>query len=130
METDFGMQKRLDASFDDALARVPEALAAEGFGVLTEIDVQATLKKKLGTDTRRYRILGACNPPFAHDALAIDPRAGLMMPCNVAVYEDDEGRAVVLAVKPSQSAAATGNPRLMELAAQVEARLERALSRL
>jgi uncharacterized protein (DUF302 family) len=124
------MQKNLSIGFEEALTRVPEALSTEGFGVLTEIDVQATLKKKLDVDTRRYRILGACNPPFARDALAIDPRAGLMMPCNVAVYEDDEGRAVVLAVKPSQSAAATGNPQLIELAEKVEQKLARALSAL
>ena len=130
MTTPFALQKTLDATFDEALARVPEALKAEGFGILTEIDVQATMKQKLGADMRRYKILGACNPPFAHEALTIDLAAGLMMPCNVVVHETDDHKAVVLAVDPTQSAAATGNPKLTELAVAVRERLERALARL
>ncbi len=117
-------------TYDEALARLPEALKAEGFGVLTEIDVQATLKQKLGADFRRYKILGACNPPFAHQALGIDLLAGLMMPCNVVVYETDDGRARVFAVDPTQSAAATGNAELADLAAAVRDKLARALDRL
>ena len=105
----FGIQKTLDLGFDGALARVPEALKAEGFGVLTEIDVQATLKKKLDVDFRRYRILGACNPPFAHRALQHSLDVGMLMPCNVIVYETDDGKTVVSAVDPMQTMAAQGD---------------------
>jgi len=124
------MKKTLRATYDEALARVPEALKSEGFGVLTEIDVQATLKQKLGVDFRRYTILGACNPPFAHEALQADLEVGLMMPCNVLVYEDDDRRAVVVAIDPTKTVAATENARLVELAASVKEKLSRALQRL
>jgi uncharacterized protein (DUF302 family) len=83
--TTFGLRRELRSSFDEALPKVTEALKSEGFGVLTEIDVRDTLKKKLGVDFRRYRILGACNPPFAHEALQAEIEAGLSMPCNVVV---------------------------------------------
>ncbi len=128
--TTFAMRKALRATYDEALTRVPEALKSEGFGVLTEIDVKSTLEEKLGVDFRRYKILGACNPPFAHEALTARLEVGLMMPCNVVVYEDDEGRAVVLAIDPTQTMAATGDPKLAELAASVKDRLGRALSKL
>jgi uncharacterized protein (DUF302 family) len=128
--SNFGIQKRLDASYEEALARVPEALEAEGFGILTRIDVQATLKQKLGADFRRYEILGACNPPLAHQALQAELEVGLMMPCNVIVYEGDDGRAVVTAVDPTQTMAAGGDPRLMQLAESVKEKLGRALSSL
>lgn len=128
--TTFGMTKALRATYDEALARVPEALKAEGFGVLTEIDVQHTLKQKLGVDFRRYKILGACNPPFAHEALEVDLEAGLMLPCNVVVYEGDDRRAMVLAIDPTKTVAATGNPKLAELAEAVKNKLTRALGRL
>ena len=130
MTTSFGMKKVLRASYDEALARVPEALSSEGFGVLTEIDVAATLKKKLDVDFRRYKILGACNPPFAHQALSTDLEVGLAMPCNVVVFEDDEKRAVVLAIDPTKTVAASGNAKLGELAEQVKDKLARALARL
>jgi uncharacterized protein (DUF302 family) len=128
--TTFGMNKTLGVTYDEALVRVPEALKSEGFGVLTEIDVQATLKQKLGVDFRRYRILGACNPPFAHEALQAELEAGLMMPCNVVVYENDEGHAVVMAIDPTRAVAGADNPRLVELAASIKAKLGRALDRL
>jgi uncharacterized protein (DUF302 family) len=128
--TTFGIRKPLRATYDEALARVPEALKSEGFGVLTEIDIQGTLKQKLGVDFRRYKILGACNPPFAHEALVEDLVAGLLLPCNVVVYEGDDGRAVVMAVDPSQTVAATGNPKLASLAERVGDKLARAISRL
>jgi uncharacterized protein (DUF302 family) len=124
------MKKTLRATYDEALARVPEALASEGFGVLTEIDVQATLKQKLGVDFRRYKILGACNPPFAHEALQAELEVGLLMPCNVVVYEDDDRRAVVVAIDPTKTVAAAENARLVELAASVKDKLGRALERL
>jgi len=126
----FIMKRELAATYAEALARVPEALKAEGFGVLTEIDVQATLKQKLGVDHRPYKILGACNPPLAHRALSTDLAIGVMLPCNVVVYEDDGGRAVVLTIDPTQTIAATGNPALVELATEVRGRLARVLERL
>lgn len=125
-----GMKRELSMSYAQALEKVPAALETEGFGVLTEIDVAATLKQKLGAEFRPYRILGACNPPFAHQALQTDLGAGLMMPCNVIVYQGDDSRAVVMAVDPTRTAAATGNPVLMQLAAEVKAKLGRALEQL
>jgi uncharacterized protein (DUF302 family) len=126
----FGIQKTLDVGFDVALARVPEALKAEGFGVLTEIDVQATLKKKLDVDFRRYRILGACNPPFAHRALQHSLDVGMLMPCNVIVYETDTGKTVVSAVDPMQTMAAQGDPALRPLADEVRQKLQRVIDAL
>jgi len=126
----FGIRKTLDIGFDEALARVPEALKAEGFGVLTEIDVQATLKKKLDVDFRRYRILGACNPPFAHRALQHSLDVGMLMPCNVIVYETDDGKTVVSAVDPLQTMAAQGDPAIRPLAAEVEQKLRRVVDSL
>jgi len=128
--TTFAMQRTLPQGFDEALARVSEALKTEGFGVLTEIDVRQTLQQKLGVEFRRYKILGACNPPFAHKALETDLEAGLMMPCNVAVYEGDDGRVTVLATDPQQTARATGNPELVRLSGVVKDKLERALAQL
>lgn len=116
--------------FDEVLARLPDLLKAEGFGILTEVDVRKTLDEKLGVPFRRYRILGACNPPFAHEALQIDLGAGLAMPCNVVVYEGDDGGTVVLAVDPMATVAALGNPDLERLATDVRDRLRRALGRL
>ena len=126
----FGIRKVLRATYDEALARVPEALKAEGFGVLTEIDVQSTLKQKLGVDFRRYKILGACNPPLAHKALQAELEIGLMLPCNVVVYEGDDGKAVVLAVDPTKTLVITGNPKLEELAGAVKEKLTRAMEKL
>ena len=126
----FGIQKTLDTGFDDALAKVPKALEAEGFGVLTEIDVQQTLKKKLDVDFRRYRILGACNPPFAHQALQQSLDVGLLMPCNVIVYETDGGRTIVSAVDPMQTMAAQGDPAMRPLAEAVQQKLRKVLDSL
>ena len=128
--TTFGIRKALRATYDEALARVPEALKAEGFGVLTEIDVQSTLKQKLGVDFRRYKILGACNPPLAHEALQAELEIGLMLPCNVVVYEGDDGKAVVLAIDPTKTLATMGNPKLEELAEAVKEKLTRAMEKL
>ncbi len=126
----FGIQKTLDMGFDDALRRIPEALKTEGFGVLTEIDVQQTLKKKLDVDFRRYRILGACNPPFAHKALQHSLDVGMLMPCNVIVYETDEGRTVVSAVDPMQTMADHGDPEMRPLADAVQQTLKKVVDRL
>jgi uncharacterized protein (DUF302 family) len=127
---ELGIKKVLDSGFDEALAQLPEALKTEGFGVLTEIDVRDTLKKKLDVDFRRYRILGACNPSLAHTVLGLNLDVGLMLPCNVVVYEDDGGKAVVMAVDPLQTAVAQGDPRVAEVAAVVRTKLERVLTRL
>ena len=124
----FGIQRTLDRGFDEVLAQVPEALKTEGFGVLTEIDVQATLKKKLGVDFRRYRILGACNPPFAHQALSHSLDIGMLLPCNVIVYETDDGKTVVSAVDPVQTLAAQADPGVRPIAEQVQAKLRRAIA--
>lgn len=126
----FGIRRVLRRSYEDTLARVPEALQSEGFGVLTEIDVRETLKKKLGVEFRRYKILGACNPPLAHRALEAELEVGLMLPCNVIVYDAGEGQTVVCAVDPLQTVAARGTPALAEVAAAVREKLQRALDRL
>lgn len=126
----FGIRKTLDLGFDEALARVPEALKAEGFGVLTEIDVQATLRKKLDVDFRRYRILGACNPPFAHRALQHSLDVGMLIPCNVIVYETDDRKAVVSAVDPMQTMAGQGEEALRPLADEVRRKLQRVIDSL
>ncbi len=128
--TTFGIRKALRATYDEALTRVPDALKSEGFGVLTEIDIQSTLKQKLGVDFRRYKILGACNPPFAHEALQEDLVAGLLLPCNVVVYETDDRRAMVIAVDPTQTVAASGNAKLGTLADKVKEKLVRAIAKL
>ncbi|MGE5127976.1 MAG: DUF302 domain-containing protein [Betaproteobacteria bacterium] len=126
----FGIQKTLDRDFDVVLAQLPDALKAEGFGVLTEIDVQATLKKKLDVDFRRYRILGACNPPFAHRALQHSLEIGMLLPCNVIVYEADDRRTVVSAVDPMQTLAAQGDEAVRPLAAEVQQKLQRVIDSL
>jgi uncharacterized protein (DUF302 family) len=124
------LKRVLRRGFEDALARLPEALKSEGFGILTEIDVAETLKKKLDVDFRRYRILGACNPALAHQALQASLDVGTMLPCNVVVYEADDGQAVVSAVDPSQTAAARQDPLVEAVAAVVRAKLQRVLGRL
>jgi uncharacterized protein (DUF302 family) len=126
---EIGMSRRVRGSFDEVLGRIPEALEAEGFGVLTRIDVKATLKKKLGVDFRRYEILGACNPRYAHEAFGAELGIGVMLPCNVAVWEEDDGKVVVSAVDPMQTIAAQ-RPDLAPIAAKVRERLQAALGRL
>jgi uncharacterized protein (DUF302 family) len=124
-----GIQKTLSTTFDQALAAIPEALKSEGFGILTEIDVQKTLAEKLQVPFRKYRILGACNPPLAHRALTAEIDAGVMLPCNVVVYENDQGRVVVTAVDPMQTLA-HDHPGLNAVATEVRDRLRRVLDRL
>ena len=116
-------------SFDDAIARVTELLAGEGFGVLTEIDVKATLKKKLDVDVKPYRILGACNAPFAHRALQLEPHIGVLMPCNVVVWDEGPHR-VVTAMEPRIMGQVIDQPEVVALAAEVGARLQRVLEAL
>lgn len=128
---DYGYRKILDMGFDEARERVEEELKEEGFGILTEIDVKATLKKKLDVDFSRYNILGACNPPFAHKALLAEQEIGLLMPCNVILYEDDDGKTVVSAIDPvSAMGAVAGNPELEPLANQVRDKLFAVIDRI
>jgi uncharacterized protein (DUF302 family) len=126
MTSEIGMRREVRGTFEEVLARVPEALKAEGFGVLTRIDVQATLKEKLGVDFRRYQILGACNPKFAYSALSSIEAVGVLLPCNVVVFERDDGRVVVVAVDPMQTLAVS-EPALVGVAALVREKLARAL---
>jgi uncharacterized protein (DUF302 family) len=122
--------KTLHMSFDDAVTGVVEALKKEGFGVLTDIDVQKTLKKKLNVDFRKYRILGACNPPFAYEALELEDKIGTMLPCNVVVQEHPDGTIEVSAIDPVASMKAIENPKLRDVAAQVQAKLKRVIENL
>jgi uncharacterized protein (DUF302 family) len=108
---------------------VTEALKSEGFGVLTEIDVQATLKKKLDVQIKPYKILGACNPAFAHRALQSEPLIGLLLPCNVLLFEDETGRIAVSIAKPLELFKPVDNPAIEPLAKEVDAKLQRALER-
>jgi uncharacterized protein (DUF302 family) len=128
--TRYGIATTVDLPYERALARTREELAREGFGVLAEIDIAATLKKKLDVDFRPYMILGACNPPLAHRALSAERDIGLLLPCNVIVYADDTpGRSVVAAMDPEEALGLTGNASLQPVAAEVKARLRRALER-
>jgi uncharacterized protein (DUF302 family) len=122
--------KTLNLSFDDAIARVTEELKKEGFGVLTDIDVRATMKKKLDVDFRNYRILGACNPPFAHQALLAEDKIGTMLPCNVIVQEIAAGMVEVAAIDPVASMSAVNNPQLGAVGMEVRARLQRVVESL
>jgi uncharacterized protein (DUF302 family) len=122
--TDPTLRIRLDEPYEAAIEKATAALKEQGFGVLTSIDVKATLKQKLDVEFRPYTILGACNPPFAYRALSTDLDIGLLLPCNVIVYADDDGSSVVSIVDPIGMLAAGGNPDLEPLAADVRARLE------
>ena len=126
----YHLSKRLNVSFDQAVARVIDALKSEGFGVLTDIDVKATLKNKLGVDFRPYRILGACNPPLAYRALQLEDKIGTMLPCNVIVQEYPGDGVEVSAVDPVASMQAIENPGLAEVAKEVQAKLRRIVNEL
>ena len=129
--TAYGFQCELkDTDFAKGVTRVTEALKAEGFGILTEIDVQATMKTKLGIDSPPYRILGACNPPLAHRALSAEPDIGLLLPCNVVVREDSSGHLVVAFMDPVAVLQMTSNAEVASVAHEVRARLERVRSAL
>jgi len=119
-----------DLSFDEAKERTIEALSEEGFGILAEIDVQDTLKKKLDVDFRRYTILGACNPPLAHQALQNELHLGLLLPCNVVVMEREGGGAVVSAVRPTDMFNIVDNPQMAPVARDVELMMKRVIQNL
>ncbi len=122
--------KTLDVSFDEAIARVTEELKKEGFGILTDIDVKETLKKKMNVDFKKYRILGACNPPFAYKSLQAEDKVGLMLPCNVVVQEISDGKIEVAAIDPIASMQAIENPKLRDVAEQVQVKLKKVIDNL
>ena len=121
------LSRKVALEFDAAAARLIEALKVEGFGVLTDIDIAATLKQKLGVDFRKYRILGACNPPLAHKALTAEDKIGVMLPCNVIVQELAQGDVELAAIDPRAAMSQVGNPALVAVADEVAERLARAL---
>jgi len=126
----YAFGKTVNLGYEQAVGAVTQALAKEGFGVLTEIDVAATLKKKLNLDRAPYKILGACNPQFAARALEIEPQIGALLPCNVIVREDDAGKTVVEFMDPNAVLQLVGRPEIGTIAAEVRARLERVMAAL
>lgn len=130
MNSKYGFGKTVPMAFERAIEVVTEALKTQGFGVLTDIDVQATLKKKLGEDMPPYRILGACNPPLAHQALTAEPSIGLLLPCNVVVRQEDNGTVHVEFMDPQAVLDLVDNPAVYALAAEVRERLDRVLAAL
>ena len=128
--TAYGFGIELEGRFDDIVARTIKALSEQGFGVLSDIDVKATFKKKLNVDFRQYRILGACNPPLAHQALVEETELGLLLPCNVIVYEKDANKCMVAAINPVQNLSIVGNSALGPLAEEILAKLQTALASL
>jgi uncharacterized protein (DUF302 family) len=127
---EYYFSKKIDASFDDAIEKVTAALKERGFGVLTEIDVKATLKKKIDVDFHPYRILGACSPTDAHKALQVENKIGTMLPCNVIVQQTDDGRVEVAAIDPAASMQAVENSELEEIAGGVRDRLKAVIDEL
>lgn len=123
----YGIKKTVDLSVDEADRKIRDALADEGFGILTEIDVEETLKEKLDVDFPSYEILGACNPPMAHQALQAEADVGLLLPCNVVVRALADGRTVVEALDPVQQLSVADNPELAPLAQEVRARMQRVI---
>ncbi len=119
--------KTLAAGFDDAVRRTTDALKSEGFGIITEIDVKETFKKKINVDFRPYRILGACNPALAHEALQLEDKVGTMLPCNVVVQDIGGGKTEVAAIDPVASMQAIENPRLKQAAEHVQAKLRKVI---
>ncbi|MFQ6092844.1 MAG: DUF302 domain-containing protein [bacterium] len=126
----YGFSRALDIHYEAAITRVTGELQREGFGILTEIDVKDTLKKKLDVDFRKYIILATCNPPFAHQSLQAEREIGLLLPCNVIVYEDDSGKTLVSAIDPVGAVGMIDNEKLREIAAQVAVMLKKVIESL
>ena len=126
---DYGYKRQVKGTFEEVVARTRAELKKEGFGVITEIDVQKTVKEKLGEECEKYMILGACNPPFAYKAILAERDIGLFMPCNVIVYEH-QGKVFVASIKPTLAMSMTGNKALGPLAEQVETKLKKAVDSL
>jgi uncharacterized protein (DUF302 family) len=126
----YHFSRTLGVDFDEAVRRTVDALREEGFGVLTDIDVKDTLKKKINADFRRYRILGACNPKLAHEALQMEDKIGTMLPCNVVVQDTPDGKVEVSAIDPVASMMAIDNPGLRSTAGMVRDKLQRVVARL
>ncbi len=124
-QTNYGFSKIVNLGYEEAIEKVTEELKKEGFGVLTEIDVKATLKKKLDVDFKPYKILGACNPPFAYQSLQAEEQIGLMLPCNVIVYVNDKNETVVAAIDPIASMQAVNNSKLGEIAGTIQSKLKK-----
>ena len=128
MNSKYGFGKSVDMSFTDAVARVTQALQEEGFGILTDIDVAATMKKKLNQEMPPYRILGACNPPLAHRAIEAEPSIGLLLPCNVVVRQDAVGEVHVEFMDPNAVLELVNKPEISRVASEVRQRLERVMA--
>ncbi len=126
-QTAYGITRKVDLEFDEAEAKVRQTLKDQGFGILTEIDVKKTLKEKINVDFGRYKILGACNPSNAHKALMAEPEIGLMLPCNVIVYEDGDGATHVAGMDPAAAMSMVNNAALNEVAAEVRVKMKAAL---
>jgi len=129
-ETNYGFTKVVDLGYEEAIEKVTEELKKEGFGILTEIDVTATLKNKLDVDFKPYKILGACNPPNAYKALQAEEQIGLMLPCNVIVYVNDDNKTIVAAVDPIASMSAVKNDSLGEVAETIQGKLKNVINSL
>lgn len=126
----YTLDKIVNLSFDDAINKITEELKKEGFGILTDIDVKATLKEKLDVDFRQYRILGACNPPFAYQALQAEDKIGAMLPCNVVVQEKENGKIEISAIDPISSMQAVQNEKLLNIAKQIQNKLKKVIDNL
>ncbi|MCB9772634.1 MAG: DUF302 domain-containing protein [Candidatus Omnitrophica bacterium] len=124
------LNKTLELSFDESIQKITEELKKEGFGIITEIDVQATLKKKINVDFRNYRILGACNPSFAYKALQLEDKIGTMLPCNIIVQSLDEIRTEVAAIDPVSAMGRLDNQNLLSIAQQIQSKLKNVINHL
>lgn len=129
-QTNYGFSKVVNLGYEEAIEKVTEELKKEGFGILTEIDVKETLKKKLDVDFKPYKILGACNPPFAHKALQSEEQIGLMLPCNVIVYVKEQNETIVTVIDPIASMQAVNNDKLGEVAETIQSKLKNVIDSL